>query len=278
MNLFSASSIPSHRRFVLLAPSHIERPGTLSKAVSDSGEHARLMGEAQRLRGKAYLADGAIKPWQLTPDARLLQAADRNSFHLLSLDSTGHVAACARYMQHSPSVTFSELDLSHTPLASDATAGPFLRDAVERELIRARGLNYGYVEMGGWAIAETLRCSTEAVRMVVTIYALGRLMGGALGVSTATTRHGSSSILRRLGATSLLDENHSARTYFDPNFGCEMELLSFDSDRPSTKYEDAVRRCQDLLAHTTIIAPEMSYMPMPRVQIPALGSLWPAVA
>jgi len=278
MNLFSSSSVPAHRRFVLLAPSHIERPGTLSKAVSDSGAHARLLAEAQRLRGRLYLADGAIKPWQLTPDARHLQPADRSSFHLLSLDSGGHVAACTRYMQHSPSVKFSDLDLSRTPLATDSTSGPLLRNAVEGEMARARELNYGFVEMGGWAITEALRCSTEAVRMVVTIYALGRLMGGALGVSTATTRHGSSSILKRLGASSMVDGNDSAGTYFDSNFECEMELLRFNSDRPNAKYEEAIQRCQNILAQTTIIAPGKSNMPMPPVRIPALGSLWPSLA
>lgn len=273
MDLFASSTRSGQRRFVLLAPSHAEAPTTFSTAYRDSDEHSRLLGEAQRLRGRVYLADGAIESWQLTWNGRHLQAADHRSFHLLSLDERDRVVACTRYLPHSNSVGFSQLGVFHTPLAEDKDCRPLLQKSVEGELARARNLGYWYVEMGGWAITEELRCTTEAVRMVVTIYALARLMGGALGISTVTTRHGSSSILRRLGGSSLTSGNQEATTYYDPNYQCEMEILRFDSDRPSETYERSIQRCQNVLARTPVIVPEPSGR-----MLPLMGPLVAATA
>jgi hypothetical protein len=222
----------------------------------DPGEHARLLAEAQRLRGRVYLADGAIGRWQLTECGRHVQPADRRSFHLLSLDDFGQVVACTRYLWHHNTVEFSRLGVARVPLAAEPNRKPVLERAVEGELARARRLDYGYVEMGGWAITEKRRCTSEAVRMVVTIYALARMMGGALGISTVTTRHASSSILRRLGGAPLTCGSEEVSPYHDPNYGCEMEILRFDSDCPSDVYEPAIRRCHAVLACTPVIVPE----------------------
>ncbi len=258
MDLFTSLTLPGRRRSVLLAPSHLGAAHREFPAVQcvTPGEHARLLAEAQRLRGRVYLADGAIASWQLTESGRHVQPADRRSFHLLSLDDAGCVVACTRYLWHDNTVGFSRLGVAHAPLTPNGNHKPVLERAVEGELARARGLDYGYVEMGGWAITEKLRCTTEAVRMVVTIYALARMMGGALGISTVTTRHASSSILRRLGGAPLTCGNEEVSSYYDPNYGCEMEILRFDSDRPSDIYEPAVRRCHAVLARTPVIVPE----------------------
>src|SRR5215471_8515667 len=187
MNLFTSSNFPDQRRFVLLAPKqHMHHSRPFGAMRRDAREHARLLRQVQRLRGRVYLSDGAIEPWQLNEEGLHQQPADSRSFHLLSLDEMGQVVACTRYLPHLNSVEFSQLGVSRSPLAQDRTTRPAFERAVETELGRARGLGFGYVEMGGWAVTEKLRCSTEAVRMVVTIYALARSLGGALGISTVT--------------------------------------------------------------------------------------------
>jgi hypothetical protein len=270
MDLFTSSALSGQRRSVLLAPASYQ--GTTHRGFSairrNSGEHAHLLAEAQRLRGRVYLADGAIERWQLTDSGRHVQPADHRAFHLLSLDDAGRVAACTRYLAHDNTVGFTRLGVAHTPLVADGDRRPKLERAVEGELARARRLGYRYVEMGGWAITEQLRCTTEAVRMVVTIYALARMMGGALGISTVTTRHASSSILRRLGGAPLTCESEEVPAYYDPNYGCEMEILRFDSDHPSETYEPAIRRCHAALARTPVIVPETA-----DVRIPMLAPL-----
>jgi len=253
---FTSSKLPSLRQSVLLAPSHTAAPRTHGRARQNSSEHRRLLAEAQRLRGRIYLADGAIDAHQLTENGLHVQAADQRSFHLLSLNSEGRVVACTRYLPHANTIEFGRLTLAQSPLTTNGRSRPLLERAVGRELVRARNLGYGYVEMGGWALTEELRGSTEAVRMVVAIYALARILGGALGISTVTKRHASASILRRLGGAPLSAGAEELSPYYDPNYNCEMEILRFDSDCPSKNYESAVRRSQDALAHIPFLAPE----------------------
>jgi hypothetical protein len=69
------------------------------------------------------------------------------------------------------------------------------------------------------------------------VCALARLFGGALAITTATFRHRSSSILRKLGGQALVnDDGIEIPSYYDPQYDCEMEILQFDSDRPNPRY------------------------------------------
>ena len=129
-----------------------------------------------------------------------------------------------------------------------------LEEALGGELERARQLNYSYVEMGGWVVARELRSSIEAARMVAMAYALARVLGGALGITTATTKHRSSSILRRLGGSSLCARGVEIPPYFDPQYQCEMEILRFDSSRPGRRCAAVVQDCEQELKRVPVIA------------------------
>src|SRR5688572_450677 len=185
------------RGFVLLAPSQSE--SLFPQTVGDPRRHRRLLEGAQRLRGRIYVQDGAIEPRHLTADQRHVQAADAHSWHLLGVDERERVTACIRYNAHRPGVSFSDLSVSRSALARSPECGPRVREAIEVEIERAATKGVDYVEIGGWAISEELRCTSEALQMLLSIFALAQLTGGALGLSTATTRHHSSSILRRVG-------------------------------------------------------------------------------
>ena len=111
----------------------------------------------------------------------------------------------------------------------------------ESELLR-------YVEAGGWALAPELRCTTEALHIALASYALGELLGGCLGLSTATVRHHSSSILRRLGGNTLVWDGRPLPPYYDPAYRCEMEIVRFDSRLPNPKYQALVNQLKAELA------------------------------
>jgi len=249
-------SIPTRgirsRNFVLLAPAW-SSTRAFSLMDPDPVSHDRLLSEAQRLRGRIYLADGAIQRHDLTADGRHLQHADSLSWHLLTVDGDDRVLACARYLPHAPNVSFTDLTVFLTPLAQSGAWGGAVRRAVEEDLERARHRRYGYVELGGWAISEELRCTREAVRMIGTIYALAAVLGGALGVSTATSRHGSSSILRRVGGRPLMSEGVPLPPYYDERYSCEMELLRFDSTQPNPIYGEWVNRCRSDLKTVRVV-------------------------
>ncbi len=249
----SPSRAVCSREFVLLAPVSCPDTPAFTRVECDATGYERLLGEAQRLRGGIYLQDGAIEAWQLTADGRHVQAADDRSWHLLSVNQHGLVAGCARYTMHDNDVAFPALGVYHTALAKSKTWGTMLRRAVEDQVARARSRGISYAELGGWAISEGLRHTTEAVRMMVTVYGLSELLGGALGISTATTRHGSSSMLRRIGGRPLVADGVALPAYYDPHYKCEMEVLHFDSSDPSPRYWNWIGECLASLRSVRVI-------------------------
>jgi hypothetical protein len=89
--------------------------------------------------------------------------------------------------------------------------------------------------------------------MVLAAYGMARLFGGALGVSTVTTRHGSSSILRRIGGSPLVSRGSELPPYFDQHYNCEMEILRFDSERPNPRYQSWIDDCRTYLQTAPVI-------------------------
>lgn len=204
--------------------------------------HEELMGRMQRFRGSVYLQDGAIGPRQLSRDGHHRVGIDANSWHLLALDGSGSICGCVRYYSHESDACFQELWVRHAALAnSEVWGGPF-RKAVEAELQRARRRNVSYVEVGGWAISSERRCTIEAARTALATYSLARVLGGCIGITTATVRHSSSSLLRRIGGSSLRTEAGELPPYYDPQYACDMEVLRFDSESPAPKYFTLVDR------------------------------------
>ena len=242
----------SGRQYVLLAPSQ-DAASQFDQASVDSLRHRRLLAEAQRLRGRIYLKDGAIQRSELLADDRHIQAADDQAWHLLTVDQNEAVVSCIRYFAHEAGVRFSELSVARSHIVRSAELGTRVREAVETELDRAKRRGVWYVELGGWAVCESLRCTTEAVRTLLTVYALSQLRGGAVGLSSATARHHSSSILRRIGGRPLKANGVEVSSYYDAQYACEMELLSFDSEFPNQRYAGWISDCREVLHQVPVV-------------------------
>jgi len=238
----SVSGLSCQRRIVLLAPELSGVPQTFADAIVSSTDHAHLLGSTQRLRGQIYLEDGAISKEQLTSDGRHEQPADHDSWHLVAVGPDGVVQGCARYRGYPEPVTFEKLGVSRSGMAICDKWGTRLRRAVERNIVDAHGRGVSFVEVGGWALTPDLRCSTEALRIALATWALARVLGGCVGVTTATRRHCSASILRKIGGHSLVVDGQELPHYFDPAYGCEMEILRFDSDSPNPRFESWVEQ------------------------------------
>jgi len=194
-----------------------------------------LLAGLQRLRGSVYLRDGAIQPDDLT-DGRHELDIDSGGWHLLVLDKDDQVCGCARYREYPNTTRFSQLGVSNSALARCDRWGPKLQVAVEAELALSRRLNLPYVELGGWALLEQVRGTTEAFRMAIATYGLSQVLGGGVGISTVTRRNGSASILRRIGGRPLETESSELPPYHDPEYKCEMEVLRFWSWAPSPRF------------------------------------------
>jgi hypothetical protein len=137
----------------------------------------------------------------------------------------------------------------------DRWSGKF-RNAVEAQLSIARRDDLACVEVGGWALAEDIRASMEALRVALSSYALAHLLGGCIGFTTATTRHSSSSILRRLGGKPLVVNGLEIPSYYDPQYNCEMEMLCFDSRQLNPRYRAWAEELQsDLMTAPVVFSP-----------------------
>ncbi len=202
-----------------------------------------------------YLKDGAIQPWELDDDARFHMPGDEQCWHLLLVDDNKDVIGCARYLVHDENVRYEKLRVSHSALAKDSVWGAKLRDAVEADLQRARLERLSYVEVGGWALAEEWRNTRAALEILVGSFALGELWGGCLGSCTATVRHGSSSILRRIGGTSLQTAADTIPAYDDPDYGCVMEVLRFDYRSPAKRFMPFINQLKAKLAKSPVLCP-----------------------
>jgi hypothetical protein len=125
---------------------------------------------------------------------------------------------------------------------------------VESELARARRDYLRYAEVGGWAVEKESRRTSVGPLLALAGYSLGQIGGGCLGITTATVRHCSSSILRRLGGSPLEVAGSTIPSYYDPKYRCEMEILRFDSRRPNPKHAGLIDALREKMADVRVVA------------------------
>jgi hypothetical protein len=251
--LFQRFAVSADRRLVLVAPSNASVPADFAKPFRDSVVHERLVREAQRLRGVVYLDEGAISPGDVTRDGRYRTPEDVRAWHLLMMDGN-RVTACMWYLHHHGLCTIEDLRVRDCPLATLPVWREKFLQAVASEIASARREGLQYVELGGWAVDPQYRHTGEGLVLALVAYALGRAFGGALGLTTATVRHASSTILRRLGGASLHAEDDELPSYFDDRYGCQMEVLRFDSRAPNVRYDAAIGLLAERLRQAPVIA------------------------
>lgn len=253
MNLKSTTMQASGRQMVLLAPSLASAPEAFGAADVDPNRHAQLLAEMQRLRGAVYLQDGAIGEEELSSDGRHMLAVDDRSWHVLTLNKHGEVSGCSRYLAHSNRITYWQLELVKCALARSTEWGRMLQAGVESEIALARQSQMSYVEVGGWALSEELRCTTEALRIALATYSLASILGGCIGISTVTVRNCSSSILKRIGGSSLSLGSETLPRYFDPQYNCEMDILRFDSRAPKDRFREWIESIKNTMLDVPVV-------------------------
>jgi hypothetical protein len=259
---------------MLLAPSGASLKPFSGEITSSARLHAHLTIEMQRLRGRIYFDDGALRTSDLKA-GRHVSEMDDKSWHLLILGENGSVLGCSRFRQYPNTVSREDLSVSKTPLAASVAWGEAFHSSLNQELELAREAGFDYFEIGGWALAREIRGTSEALKSVLAIYALGSLYGGALGISTATERNSSSSILRRLGGRPLEWRGTTLPPYYDEKYRCGMEVLRFDSRFPNPKYAAAVRELSSDIQKLPIVSPDYGagWMHAARNFVPSFAGL-----
>jgi hypothetical protein len=247
---------PSRQSLFLLAPAQSTVPGSFTGSYSNSSAYRYLLSRMQRFRGATYLKDGAITQQALDSEGRHRAESDAYSWHVLTVDEDGEVRGCSRYTPYRGPVDFEKLGVGRSALAHSDVWGPKLKAAIERERKRAAHHDTSFVEVGGWAISETLRGTTEALRIALATYALADRLGGCIGVTTATVRHQSASILRKIGGQPLSVDNTDLPRYFDPQYECEMEILRFHSAEPNAKFVPWINQISAEMSTVPVLAPQ----------------------
>lgn len=242
------------QRLVLLAPAHIAVPAYFRNVTVDRDRHERHLREIQRMRGGIYLKDGAVQVDQLSTGGLHETPEDANSWHLVMFKEGRQPSSCVWYMEHDNTADIEQLRVRNCPLRQISRWGDTLARAVRLELASARRQRLQYAEVGGWAVAPESRCTSEGLLLALAAYSLGRVFGGALGMTTATVRHASSTILKRIGGSPLQAEGTALPPYFDPKYACHMELLRFDSRRPNPKFALLIELLRYQLRNVEVVA------------------------
>jgi hypothetical protein len=100
--------------------------------------------------------------------------------------------------------------------------------------------------------------------MVLAVYGFSRRHGGALGMTTATFRHGSAVILQRLGGTRFEVDGTALLPYYDPRYECMMDILRFDSRCPNPKYVSLIDQLRNSLGEVQVVTrPDRSIAAQP---------------
>ena len=253
LKTFERTLAETSKRIVLLAPSLVAVSPAFRNVDVDPDRHRGLLREVQRLRGSIYLRDGAIREDQLS-EGRHETAEDDKSWHFILLNREQQVEACMLYFEHKPDVRFEDTRAAISPLLQDQEWRQMLWRAVESELTRARRERLQYVELGGWAASEKSRGTPGPLALVLAAWGFSRRSGGTLGMTTATFRHCSATILKRLGGSRFEIDSTPLPPYFDARYGCMMELLKFDSRRPNPKYVGLIDLVRANLANFQVVA------------------------
>lgn len=265
--------------FIVLAPAGTQVSNAFRTVEVDAGLREHFLAEMQRFRGSVYRDDGAILPSELTNDGRHYLPVDDNSWHVLTLQSDGTICACLRYLEQ-PARHFDQLLVRQAALMQSSIWAPKLKWAVEREMLAAKRAGISFGEVGGWAISPERRLTMEPLRTILATYGLLELLGSCSGIATATRRHGSAPILRRIGLAPIVVDDEELPAYYDPKYRCEMEVLRFDSRCPNPKFRNWVNELASLLKAAPVICnrdPRRSAQRVP-VMVPAASVPTPALA
>jgi hypothetical protein len=240
-------------RMILVAPPDSTPPDVFNNVTRDSSRRGQMIRRMQRLRGSVYLSEGNVKPYQLTVDGLHQTPEDDKSWHLLMTEGDD-VSSCAWYMVHDNSASIANLRVRNCPLAKHETWRATLSGAVESEIGRARRAGLRYAELGGWAIRKERRCTPDGLMIALATYGLARILGGALGITTANVAHSCAAILRRMGGSPLEFEGTTIPPYFDARYNTDIELLKFDSRRPRTRYAGLIDVVREKLSSVQVVA------------------------
>lgn len=212
---------------------------------SGSAGDDQLLSQIQTFRGRIYLQDGAIPESSIDATGRHRTRLDETSFHFVLRNSADEIKACFRLRLMQPRGGPEEFELQKSVLRSPADQRLHYISALDQICFEAQQDRLLIGEAGGWASDKEIRNTLAPILLPLSGWALCAIRGHAHIVAIATKRHVSADLLMRIGALRVRFGKTEAAPYFDSYFGCEMELLHFDSRIPDSKYVVLINQLKD---------------------------------
>jgi hypothetical protein len=110
-------------------------------------------------------------------------------------------------------------------------------------------------EPGGWATSNEGGSASRGITLACSAWSVFRsYKKPVVALGTATARHASADMLRKLGGTPLIYQGKELPPFHDPFYGCQMELLSFDQ-HVAPEYQSVVQELDQFFRTALVIAP-----------------------
>jgi hypothetical protein len=242
-------------RLQLIAPSTRAKVlQTFSCVAADLGRHAEMIDRIQRFRSGVYRADGAIPRSDSGDATNHSLNLDHRSWHVLVTGDDEQILACLRYTHLvGRPILLGRLHLMRMVERAEPETARKLRAAVQVFLDEANRRGNSMSEVGGWATGPEVRNSVKGLLLVCACWFLAELLQDPLGLATATTRHNSAGILRRLGGFSLDCGGMALDAFFDGYHGCEMQILGFSAHGLASQYRSTAADITSYLRNAPVL-------------------------
>lgn len=225
----------------------------IGERFSGPADHKAAVSEVQRFRGRIYIADGAIPASALDEEGRHYQEFDFENYHLCLMDPEQRIRGCFRLRLHDPATEIRDLRLHNVIERMPSGLAALCHGALTSLFVLSRREQIRIGEVGGWAVDQEFRHRRAMTLLPFAAWSLYQILGNAIVLASATNRHHSSAILKRIGGFALMHGDEQLPRFMDEFHGCEMELLGFDSRRPHPKYEKIVAELKRFLLTKTHI-------------------------
>lgn len=221
-----------------------------------------MLSEAQRLRGRRYLEDGAIQPEDLDSEGRHVSRYDDQAYHLLWLSEAEEVLGCIRVNVSPVFSSGSRLNLFQVGATLDrldpreSTEMRFgLAQALAERAIVFQPEEPLVIVIGGWVVEPAARINPG---LNFGCLWLQRQLDALAGFSVATDRNHSHRILKKGGGHPITFSD-GKELFYDSHYDCQMGLLLYSHRLIPARHRDSFNQaCEDFDSAVWILCPQPS--------------------
>ncbi len=241
----SQTGIFKDNHFLLLAPANARIPNVFSRVEENKQAHETWLKQAQQLRGRVYLEDGAITQDDLDNTGRHISRHDECSWHFLVLDAEEHLRGVMRCQFWYPQQKLPEISEMHLYPLLERMKQP-TREQYQNSIkafIAAQQTKNCFFEVAGLAVESSSQGITVGSMLGVSGYSIANLKDSGTAIAAATNRHNASRLFHKLGGFGF----ENLTPFFDSRYGCEMEFIGFNSLEPAPAIKEMITIVEEKL-------------------------------